>query len=90
VHFSRFFPNYRLRNQPPTPAASLLRAAAIAAEAGHRFVYLGNLPGTEWSATRCPTGNEPLIARSGYVITGQQLQAGRCPVHGDTIPGIWQ
>ena len=90
LHFSRFQPSYRMRNQPPTPEATLVRAAEIAAGEGHKFVYLGNLPGNAWQATRCPRDGAPLLERSGFVITGQQLQGGRCPVHGDTIPGVWQ
>ncbi|HNW93227.1 MAG TPA: AmmeMemoRadiSam system radical SAM enzyme [bacterium] len=90
LHFSRFFPNYQLRNQPPTPEAALVHAAELATAAGHQFVYIGNLPGNTWQATRCPRGGEPLLERAGYTVTSQRLQGGHCPAHGDTIPGVWQ
>lgn len=44
LHFSRFFPNHKLPNTPPTPLANLKLAYQIAKNAGIRHVYLGNVP----------------------------------------------
>lgn len=90
VHFSRFFPNYQLRNQPPTPEPVLIRAAEIAVAEGHKYVYLGNLPGNSWQATRCPHDGAELIGRNGFLITGQRLIDGHCPDDTTVIPGRWQ
>ena len=43
LHFSRFFPRFKMRNTPPTPVSTLQRAKQIAHEEGLRNVYLGNV-----------------------------------------------
>ena len=43
LHFSRFFPRYRLKGSEPTPRATLLRAKEIALSSGIETVYLGNI-----------------------------------------------
>jgi pyruvate formate lyase activating enzyme len=90
LHFSRFFPEYRLRNLPPTPLSTLNMAAEIAREAGIRHVYTGNVPYDGNSDTRCPTCGETLITRIGYTVTLDRLSGtGRCPRCAAAIPGVW-
>ena len=43
LHFSRFFPRYRLLNTPPTPLSTLRAAQRIALDEGLQHVYLGNV-----------------------------------------------
>ena len=43
LHFSRFFPRYRLKEADPTPKATLQRAREIALSSGIKTVYLGNI-----------------------------------------------
>ena len=43
LHFSRFFPRYRMQDVPPTPLSTLKTAKRIAEEEGIRHVYLGNV-----------------------------------------------
>ena len=43
LHFSRFFPRYKMENVPPTPIHTLKEAKQIAIEEGIRYVYLGNV-----------------------------------------------
>ncbi len=43
LHFSRFFPRYKMQDTPPTPIATLKAAKRIAEEAGIKYVYLGNV-----------------------------------------------
>ncbi|MBR4134212.1 MAG: AmmeMemoRadiSam system radical SAM enzyme [Bacteroidales bacterium] len=43
LHFSRFFPRYRLKEADPTPKATLQRARGIALSTGIKTVYLGNI-----------------------------------------------
>ena len=43
LHFSRFFPRYKLQHVPPTPIATLEKARRVALEEGMRHVYLGNV-----------------------------------------------
>ena len=44
LHFSRFFPRYKMKDIPPTPVSTLQRAEQIAHEEGICHVYLGNVP----------------------------------------------
>jgi pyruvate formate lyase activating enzyme len=90
LHFSRFQPQYRMRNLPPTPVETLRRARAEALDAGLRYVYVGNVQGDVGSSTYCPRDGTLLIGRSGFTITDYKLTAeGRCPTCNDKIPGVW-
>jgi pyruvate formate lyase activating enzyme len=89
-HASRFFPNYRLLDVPPTEAGIIHGLLQLAEERGLKFAYGGNLADSRWSHTRCPQCQKNLIERSGYHIVNLGLQAGRCRFCGAEIPGIWQ
>ena len=41
LHFSRFFPRYKMEDTPPTPIQTLKEAKQIALEEGIKYVYLG-------------------------------------------------
>ena len=43
LHFSRFFPRYKMQDIPPTPVSTLREAKQIALDEGMRYVYLGNV-----------------------------------------------
>ena len=43
LHFSRFFPRYRMQDVEPTPLQTLKAARQIAKEEGIEYVYLGNV-----------------------------------------------
>ena len=43
LHFSRFFPRYKMLDTPPTPIATLKAAKRIAEDEGIKYVYLGNV-----------------------------------------------
>ncbi|MBQ3699334.1 MAG: AmmeMemoRadiSam system radical SAM enzyme [Prevotella sp.] len=43
LHFSRFFPRYKLQDAPPTPVSTLQEAKRIAEEESIKYVYLGNI-----------------------------------------------
>jgi pyruvate formate lyase activating enzyme len=91
LHFSRFQPQYRLRNLPPTPGETLDRARREALDVGLRYVYVGNVLGHEGNSTYCPGDGTLLIRRVGFLITENRLTAdGRCPTCNQQIPGVWQ
>jgi len=54
LHFSRFFPAYRLIKLSPTPVETLEQARSIALEVGLKHVYIGNVPGHSANNTFCP------------------------------------
>ena len=43
LHFSRFFPRYKMQDVPPTPIHTLKEAKQIAEGEGIKYVYLGNV-----------------------------------------------
>ena len=43
LHFSRFFPRYKMKSIPPTPLPTLQSAKRIAEAEGIKYVYLGNV-----------------------------------------------
>jgi pyruvate formate lyase activating enzyme len=89
LHFSRFFPQYRMQNLPPTPAATLERARDIAADEGLHFVYVGNILSADGENTRCPHCGGLLIRRSRYTIIANHMRAGRCGYCGGEVYGLW-
>lgn len=91
VHFSRFYPRYKLRNLPPTPVETLERAREVALEEGLHFVYIGNVPpGHEAENTYCPHCHKLLVERRGYVVKKNVIQGGECPDCKKPIPGRWE
>lgn len=89
VHFSRFYPLYKLKSLPPTPVSTLERARDRALQEGLHFVYIGNVPGHPGEHTDCPKCNTRLIQRRGYRVNILHLKEGRCDHCGQPVPGIW-
>jgi len=89
VHFSRFYPLYKLRTLPPTPVSTLEKARAVALSAGLEYVYIGNIPGHEAENTFCPKCKKMIIQRTGYMVGEVNMKAGKCKFCGKPIPGIW-
>jgi len=87
LHFSRFFPNFKLPHVPPTPPEDLQQAYETAKNAGIRFVYTGNLPGTNGENTQCPSCKKTLIGRVGYRILSHAMDGNRCQYCSTVIPG---
>jgi pyruvate formate lyase activating enzyme len=89
IHFSRFYPLYKLRSLPPTPVSTLEKARAVALSTGLEYVYIGNVPGHEGEHTFCPKCKKLLIQRAGYMIGENHLKGGKCKYCGKPITGIW-
>ncbi len=89
IHFSRFYPMYKLRNLPPTPVSTLEQARKVGLSVGLEYVYIGNVPGHEGENTHCPTCKKLLIQRIGYRILQNNLNGRKCRYCGHSLPGIW-
>jgi pyruvate formate lyase activating enzyme len=89
LHFTRFFPAYKLTNLPPTPVETLEAAAKIADEEGLQYVYIGNTPGHERNSTFCPECGERVIHRMHFNVLSLDIEDGKCRFCGHQIPGIW-
>ncbi|MEO0074499.1 MAG: AmmeMemoRadiSam system radical SAM enzyme [candidate division WOR-3 bacterium] len=90
LHFSRFFPNYKLQNLPPTPIITLETAASIAKQVGLNYVYLGNVLGHQLENTYCPKCHKLLIARKGYMVVQNHIQDNKCKYCGHKIYGVFK
>ena len=90
LHFSRFFPAYRLTDRPATPEKSLLQAKTLAERAGIKYVYIGNQPHLRGENTFCPHCNNLLVERRGFDVISNRLTGGKCNVCGEKIAGVWE
>jgi pyruvate formate lyase activating enzyme len=90
LHFSRFFPMYKLASLNPTPLETLEKARKIALECGLKYVYIGNVGGHPAENTYCPKCGKIVIGRRGYFITENNLIDGKCKFCGEKIEGTWK
>ncbi len=89
VHFSRFFPHYKMRNIPPTPVKTMKRAYEIAKSEGLHHPYIGNLLTPSGEDTLCPKCSKTLIRRQRYRVTEYGLLDGNCPQCKTEVYGKW-
>lgn len=89
VHFSRFFPMYKMTSIPPTPVHTLEKAREIASKAGLHYPYIGNVPGHPGENTYCPKCTKMLVRRAGYNVLENSVKNGKCKFCGEKIGGIW-
>jgi pyruvate formate lyase activating enzyme len=87
-HVSRFFPMHRLLDVPPTPVATLRRAADLGRAAGIAHVYVGNAPELGLEDTSCAGCGRVLIERRGYRVRTHLTSSGTCPGCGRALAGL--
>jgi pyruvate formate lyase activating enzyme len=88
LHFSAFHPDFKMRDVPRTPPATLKRARRIAREHGLRYVYTGNVHDPDGQTTTCAGCGAVVIVRDWYVINSYEVSdSGACKRCGATIPG---
>jgi pyruvate formate lyase activating enzyme len=82
LHLSRYFPHHKFSHIRQTPLTTLINARNIALEEGIRYVYIGNIPFTDFGDTHCHQCGKLVVKRSGYTITDWKLdennQCGYC------------
>ena len=89
LHFSRFHPQYKLKQLPPTPVGILEQARKTAIENGMKFAYVGNMPGTQYEDTFCPECQKVLIERKGYRIIQNHIHNSLCGFCTAPVAGVW-
>ena len=97
LHFSAFHPDWKMRDVPPTPPATLTRARDIAVAEGLRHVYTGNVHDKAGGSTWCAKCGALLIERDWYELgrwglddSGHCVSCGaRCAGRFDGPPGGW-
>jgi pyruvate formate lyase activating enzyme len=90
LHFSRFMPQFKLQNLPPTPIEKLEEAWRIAKATGLKYVYIGNVPGHPAENTYCPNCGKAVVKRIGYEILEINIHDGKCKFCGYKIAGRWE
>ena len=90
IHFSRFWPQYKLTTIYPTPLETLEKARQVSMDAGLKFVYIGNVGGHPAENTYCPSCKKIVIRRVRYSIIELNLdKQGICKFCSYPIPGVW-
>ncbi len=87
LHFTAFYPQYKLKEVKPTPINTLL----IAHKYGKKklsFVYAGNIHTEKEGNTYCPECDSLLIERRGF-YSKSYIKEGKCKC-GYKVPGVWE
>jgi len=87
-HVSAFYPTHRLTDAPRSPHSTLHRARQIGIDEGLRYVYEGNIPGSDGENTYCYNCKKLIIRRYGYSIIEYNIEDGFCKYCNATIDGI--
>ncbi len=91
MHFTAFHPDWKMRDIPPTPPATLTRSRKIAMHNGVRYAYTGNVHDEDGGSTYCHRCGVMLIGRDWYNITAWNLDAqGKCQSCGSACAGVFE
>jgi pyruvate formate lyase activating enzyme len=90
LHFTAFHPDWKLRDRPHTPPATLTRAREIALTNGLRYVYTGNVHDRAGQTTYCHVCGAVLIERDWYELGAWNLEDGRCASCGTPCSGVFE
>lgn len=91
MHFSAFHPDWKMRDYPHTPPATLTKARRIAIDNGVRYAYTGNVHDRDGDSTFCHACGELLIERDWYELRQWKLnEAGRCPSCDAICSGVFE
>jgi len=89
VHFSRYFPQYKM-DIDPTPIATLLKVYEIA-KSRLNYVYLGNISSDKLkNETICPNCGNTVITREFPDIEVSGMKEGFCGKCGEKIYGAFE
>jgi len=89
LHFSRFSPLYKLTQLPATPLLTLQKARDTALNAGMKYVYVGNLPGSNLENTTCPKCKKTVVERKGFRVIQNNIINSKCKFCDERIAGVW-
>lgn len=89
LHFTAFYPTYKLSHLPPTPIETLKKARKIALQEGLKYVYTGNVQDEEGDSTFCPKCEKTLVKRRLLSIIENNLKKGRCSRCNEKVDGVW-
>ncbi len=91
LHFSAFFPAWKMLDKQPTSKETLFRAYNIAIETGLKYVYIGNITNVASSTTYCEKCHSAIIIRNSYHIEEYNLnETGLCTFCGHQCHGVFK
>ncbi|HEY9051533.1 MAG TPA: AmmeMemoRadiSam system radical SAM enzyme [Gammaproteobacteria bacterium] len=91
MHFTAFHPDWKMKDIPPTPPASLTRARQIALDNGVRYAYTGNVHDSKGGSTWCHSCGQKLIGRDWYELSDWNLdEKGCCTACGTVLAGVFE
>ena len=91
LHFTAFYPAWKLNDVMPTPQSTLTRARKIGMAAGLHYVYTGNTHDQQGGTTICPGCGSRVIVRDWYEILEHRLDdQGHCIMCGTKIAGCYE
>jgi pyruvate formate lyase activating enzyme len=91
MHFTAFHPDWKMLDVPPTSAATLARARAIAKRNGVHHAYTGNIHDRRGESTWCHRCGALLIERDWYELGAWGLDRhGRCAACGTPCAGVFE
>jgi pyruvate formate lyase activating enzyme len=90
MHFSAFYPAWKMLDTPPTPPATVKCAREIARNNGVRYAYTGNVHDRAGSGTYCHGCGQVLIGRDWYRMTAWNLKDGACADCGAACAGVFE
>lgn len=89
LHFSRFFPAYKMNDLPPTPLDTLINAREIARQEGLKYVYIGNVGEFQGENTICPSCGRIIVRRNGFEVLEKHIGKDKCAYCDTPIAGEW-
>ncbi|MEM4318387.1 MAG: AmmeMemoRadiSam system radical SAM enzyme [Candidatus Pacearchaeota archaeon] len=88
LHFTAFFPHYKLLDKPSTPEFILLKAREKALKKLNH-VYAGNIMNVEANTTYCTKCKKSLIKRFGFDVIENNVKKGKCAFCKTKIAGVF-
>jgi pyruvate formate lyase activating enzyme len=91
MHFTAFHPDYKLREYPPTPPETLMRARQIALDNGLYYAYTGNVHDGVGGSSYCHHCQARVIERDWYQLGHYGLtDSGLCLHCGEPFHGVFE
>jgi pyruvate formate lyase activating enzyme len=77
-HVTRFYPYQYMAGKGCTPLETLVKATEIGHAAGLKFVYIGNVSGSQQQNTVCFNCSRTVVERNGYQVRISGLEGAKC------------
>lgn len=92
LHFTAFFPSYKMKDKKQTSIDIIRKAIKIAKDVGLLYVYGGNIDDQEISTTFCHNCKKPIITRRNLSIKDSINidNEGKCVFCNTQIPGVFE